>query len=301
MGAASSTSRTACSASRPNREATGCSTSSCRTPPPASRDRNRLRLRGRSGGRARTPAARGTIATRTGTAAPATAATTCCRRSCAPASCSRSSTGRVALGTWQRIVVVDPNRDNDVAERSAVLRAGLRPSTSRELEVLARRAVGPCRRRRDARLDVAFAQQHQILAVQLDLEARRREEQHTVARASRRGRRGRPARRPPTSGASVRAPRSPGSAGRSPTCARRCRGFARSSRSAGESNLAVRRLRSRFARLRAPLGLARPWRRDFLAGRRRRCGVIAGSVASVTGYDASPWKPGDCVTARSRR
>ena len=56
---------------------------------------------------------RGTIATRIGTARSDTAATICCRSSCLRPSVVPVIEGDVALGTWQSVVIVDPNRENN--------------------------------------------------------------------------------------------------------------------------------------------------------------------------------------------
>ena len=53
-----------------------------------------------------------TTATATGTARSATGATPCCRRSCRHLILPVDG-GGLALGTWQSVVLVDPNREND--------------------------------------------------------------------------------------------------------------------------------------------------------------------------------------------
>ena len=64
---------------------------------------------------------------RIGTGASVTAATTCCRCSCRRRSWCRSSDGALALGTWQSVVLVDPNRDNDMRTVRLSFVPALRP------------------------------------------------------------------------------------------------------------------------------------------------------------------------------
>ena len=196
--------------------------------------------------------------------------------------------GVVQLGTWQSVVLIDPNRENDVRTVRSQLRRGLSPGSqeeSRGLQVLARGTLLAGRRRHS--LHVAFSQQHEVVAVELDLESR------TTA----------------------------GTSTRSPSLATRTSGPTNAT-SPQERRLgagaAVAGISSPPALLRSPLSGVRTtsrspvsridvppavfFERDFrLAGalvggllRRRGLGHVRGSVASATRYDASPWKPGEC-------
>ena len=97
----------------------------------------------------------------------------------------------------------------------------------RGLEVLAGRPVLRVGRPGRDRLHVAFAQQHEVLALQLDLEARATAGTARGRPSWPRARPGRPGSRRPTRAASVRASRWRGSAGRPRSSARRCRASAR--------------------------------------------------------------------------
>src|SRR3954453_11454002 len=96
--------------------------------------------------------------------------------------------GRLLLGTWQRVVVVDPNRENNtrtvrltfVPARGDHQRNRLSSAEAGSSEVLAAVVLAVGRRGRGHGLDVAFAEQQELVPRDLHLEADLREEQHAV-------------------------------------------------------------------------------------------------------------------------
>ena len=133
----------------------------------------------------------------------------CCRCSCRRRSWCRWWTGRAA-----RHVAVDRAGRSEPGERRAHGPAQLRPGAEGRGVVRGTGLVRVrSRRGRRDRLDVALAQQDEVLAVELDLEARRRAGRAPGRPPWPRGRRARRAPRRPTRAAWARAPPSRGSAG----------------------------------------------------------------------------------------
>ena len=210
----------------------------------ATRDRGRgadgdgVGLRGGPRRRARTPACRATIATGTGTARRDTEAIICCRcssrrRSRSPWWTGGSPWGRGSGSSWSiRTARTMLGRSGSASCRADVpATATADPFADRAgiaSEVLAGWSLGGRAAGSGGhRLHVSLAQKDQILALELDLETGRRQEQDAIALL----------RDPdigsdqldigPDEPARCRAPPSRGSGVPTPTSARRCRGSAR--------------------------------------------------------------------------